>query len=264
MRHSILGFVLSSGLALAVAVGSQPTAAAAVTLTDTTVVDFDAGTPGACYVAETTNGEVLLPPTVGAEFSGATLPPGWVTHPWTGGTATVAGGKITVSGAVSYDSTPYAPGRSLEFVATFDIASTSPLQAYSLQTIGLGATDPPFDGLPLIAVATLNQTSPPSQGFLNALVWETAQGFENLHLIDGQPHTYRIDWGATSASFWVDGTLVHTLPHTIGASMQPAISSFDNFPLVVDWMRMTPYGSSCTFESAKAPPGRGAAAGCTY
>ena len=80
-------------------------------------------------------------------------------------------------------------------------------------------------------------------------MWETAQGFENLHLIDGQPHTYRIDWSATSASFWVDGTLVHTLPHTIGASMQPAISSFDNFPLVVDWMRMTPYGSSCTFES---------------
>ena len=47
-------------------------------LTDTTVGDFSAGTPGAnTYVSQAADGEVILKPTVGAEFSGSSLPSGW-------------------------------------------------------------------------------------------------------------------------------------------------------------------------------------------
>ena len=58
---------------------SFTTAALSFDFTDTTVSDFSAGTPGAdTYVSETGNGEVILKPTEGQEFSGGPgLPAGW-------------------------------------------------------------------------------------------------------------------------------------------------------------------------------------------
>ena len=57
---------------------TTPPPPGALTLSDTTAADFNAGalTPG-LYVSETANGEVILAPTAGAEFSGTTLPIGW-------------------------------------------------------------------------------------------------------------------------------------------------------------------------------------------
>ena len=97
------------------------TTAAAGTFTDSTVADFSAGTPGtATYVGQTANGEVLLAPTVGAEFAGSSLPAGWTATPWsTGGTATVANGQLTVNGARAGTVALFTRGRSVEFVATF-------------------------------------------------------------------------------------------------------------------------------------------------
>ena len=233
-------------LALGFALGIVPARAGADTTTDTTVADFDAGTPGSCYVAETDDGEVLLPPTVGDEFS---IVPLGSTFPWTGGTATVSGGEVTVSGAVTYDPTFQTPGRSLEFVATFPQDPNNLPNGYSFETIGLGASDPPFSDFPLFAVGTVHQDGGPSQGFVNALVWESGTPVVNLNPVDGQPHLYRIDWSATSVTFWVDGVLKYTQGHSTPNSMRPAISDFDGHPLKVDWMRLTPYGSSCTFAS---------------
>ena len=64
--------------------------------TDTTVGDFGGGSPDAnTYVSQTDNGELILKPTEGQEFSGGPgLPAGWSSGngaPWTGGTATVSG-----------------------------------------------------------------------------------------------------------------------------------------------------------------------------
>src|SRR5688572_4561084 len=77
------------------------TVAATGTFTDTTAADFSAGTLGtATYVGQSANGEVLLAPTVGAEFAGSSLPSGWTGTPWgAGGAATVANGRLTVNGA---------------------------------------------------------------------------------------------------------------------------------------------------------------------
>ena len=57
--------------------------------------DAAAGTlTSGAYVSETTDGEVILTPTVGAEFGGTVLPVGWSTTPWaTGGASTLALGS---------------------------------------------------------------------------------------------------------------------------------------------------------------------------
>ncbi len=92
-------------------------------LLDDTVADFAAGTPGACYVAQTADGEIILSPTVGTEFSGTTQPAGWGAAPWTGGSATFNGSAATVDGARLATDASFTPGRSLEFVATFGAAT---------------------------------------------------------------------------------------------------------------------------------------------
>ena len=99
--------------------------------TDTTVSDFSAGTPDAnTYISETGNGEVILKPTEGQEFSaGPGLPAGWSSSTWesqgggAGGSATVSGGSLHVDGAFAGTNATFGPGHSLEFVATFGAAA---------------------------------------------------------------------------------------------------------------------------------------------
>ncbi len=76
--------------------------------TDTTVSDFSAGTTGSnTYVSETGNGEVILKPTEGQEFSGGPgLPAGWTGCTWPAcsdapGPATVSGGSLHVDGGMA-------------------------------------------------------------------------------------------------------------------------------------------------------------------
>ncbi|MBN8655678.1 MAG: DUF4082 domain-containing protein, partial [Anaerolineae bacterium] len=203
-------------------------------LIDTTTSDFGSGT-NACYISETANGELMLNPTVSAEFSGAALPAGWTSTPWTGGTSTVGSGQITVDGALAYYSTStFTPGRSMEFVATFT--------ASQFQHVGLlGAAD--FGGN--WAIFSTNNTT-------NQLYARTSDGQNTL--IPGTwldtPHRYRIDWTATSASFYIDGAFY--AQHNVAlADMRPAISDYNNggTAAIVDWIRMSPYGTPCAFES---------------
>ena len=66
------------------------------------------------------DGELTLTPADGSDFNGASLPASWTSSPWAaGGSATVGGGLLTVDGAFVGTNTSYTPGRSLEFVATF-------------------------------------------------------------------------------------------------------------------------------------------------
>ncbi len=87
-------------------------------LVDTTVADFTAGT-SACYISNTANGELILPPAVGDEFNGTTLSTlrGRPKRgPWPGGTATVSGGALNVDGAHAYSDLSFGPGSSLSSV----------------------------------------------------------------------------------------------------------------------------------------------------
>ena len=76
------------------AAASPPTSSAPASFTtpsasfvDTTTADFGAGSPGAgAYLGEAGDGELLLNPEVGSEFSGSSLPGGWSPpHVWGGG-----------------------------------------------------------------------------------------------------------------------------------------------------------------------------------
>ena len=66
----------------------------------------------------------------------------------------------------------------------------------------------------------------------------------------GSPHRYRITRTASSIQFFVDGTLVATHAAVVGA-LRPIFSDFEQAApaLSVDWARMTPYSSPCTFTS---------------
>ena len=89
---------------------------------DTTVSDLLAGTPDGGTIVGIGDGAVILAPTVGAEFLGNGAPLRLVRRAvfcrWSGGTAVVNGGVLTVDGAVS-ERMRFGPGRALEFVATF-------------------------------------------------------------------------------------------------------------------------------------------------
>ena len=67
---------------------------------DTTFADFLAGSPDAStYLAQTNDGEVMLLPTVGSEFSSSSLSEDWESWTFsTGGSSTVANGVLTLDG----------------------------------------------------------------------------------------------------------------------------------------------------------------------
>ena len=217
---------------------TTPPPPGALTLSDTTAADFTAGTltPGA-YVSETADGEVILSPTAGAEFSGTTLPIGWSAETWSaGGAATVANASLTVDGARAHTDAFVGPGTSLEFIATFGTAG--------LQHVGFGIT--------------LNETPWAifSTGSGGALFARTHTGTTPTDTtLPGSwlnaPHKYRIDWNASSVTFFIDGALVATHAATITAQMRPIASDFTvgGGGVSVDWMRLAPYAASGTFTS---------------
>ena len=66
------------------------------------------------------------------------------------------------------------------------------------------------------------------------------------------PHRYRIEWNASEVVFYVDGTaggLATREPSAPRCVRSPATSTTVGPRLTVDWMRMSPYASSGTFQS---------------
>ncbi len=227
-----------------------------LTFVDTTTGDFSAGTPGAdTYVSETGNGEVTLKPTEGSEFSGSSVPAGWKSCPWsapdpencTAGTgATVSGGSLHVDGAYAKTIATYPSGRSLEFRATFNQQNN--------QHIGFGVDmnnsanwaifSLKFDGT--FNARTMNGGTPTETQLPIGLV--------------GSSHLYRIEWDTTEVRYYVDGALVATHAANFGATQMRPIAS-DLTPggpeATVDWMRMSPYPGSGTFDSRVFDAGAG-------
>ncbi len=213
---------------------------------DIVMADFAAGSPGAAtYVAETDDGEVILAPTVGAEFSGAALPPGWAGFDWGGGgAATVSGGEVLIDGARIRAANFYGPPRSVEFVATFGAAPFQGAGFAGGGDVGPGET---FNTDPW-AIFSTGSTGAALQARVNngALIDFTIPGS-----FLSAPHRYRIDWNLGGFDFYIDGALVHSELVPIGATMRVAASDFQvgGPDLAVDWMRMSPYPAAGTFES---------------
>jgi hypothetical protein len=226
------------------------------TLADTTSADFNAASPKTCaVVAHTGDGEVTLVPLLGEEFDGEGLPSGWVSYIWnTGGTASVSGGKLTVNGArANPDPTTnnYGPGRSIEFSATY--ATTT---QYQQGGFGGGNNAPPPASSEIYNTAPMTTfTTEASGANLYARAWVLA-GSNNVSPTlgtswQGSAQRYRIVWNASNVQYYINGNLAYTWNVAVTGSMRPAFSEYfaSGGALSVDWMRMSPYGSSCAFES---------------
>lgn len=214
-----------------------PLAYADSTVIDTTVADFSSGTIDASgYISQTANGEVLLLPTVGNEFS-VPLPASWSTLIWNGGgSVTVGGGTVTLDGARVGTTALYTAGSSVEFTATFSGAPW--------QHVGFG-TD--FNGAPFAIFSTKEG------GTLYARTNDGAQFF-NIPISGSwfnASHRYRIDWNPSSVVFFIDGVQVSSQTITISQQMRPLLSDYvtGDGSLTVDWLRMSPYNSPAIFPS---------------
>ncbi|HEX4440110.1 MAG TPA: IPT/TIG domain-containing protein [Thermoanaerobaculia bacterium] len=204
---------------------------------DTTVADFSAGTPGTgTAVVAIGDGDVILAPTVEAEFGGTALPSGWSSATWDGGgSAVVSGGSLVVDGADAATDASYGPGEALEFVATFGAATFQ--HAGFVDSLAFNG---PF------AIFSTGNTS-------DTLFARTSDGQQTV--VPGtwlnSPHRYRIEWNASNVLFYADGALVATHAVSFAGPLRPVVSDFasGSAALSVDWIRMTPYVSSGSFTS---------------
>jgi hypothetical protein len=64
-------------------------------------------------------------------------------------------------------------------------------------------------------------------------------------------HDFRIDWTATSVTYWIDGTQVASHAIAITANMEPLMGDYSvgGGAVTVDWMRLTPYTNSGSYLS---------------
>jgi hypothetical protein len=207
---------------------------------ETTVAQFGAGTlQDACVaVAQKGDGELILRPSFNSDFS--SLPLDWVKiEPLLGGgSVTLQNDQVVVENAYTHSLGLYSRPRSLEFKATF----TGPNQR-----IGFGIT---FDTPGWSRIGT------DASGGLFA---QTSNGLDTPGSVRidipnaiGQPHVFRIDWLESAVQYYVDD-VAFGQPHpiTIGADARPIIRDdlADGKALSVDWMRMGPYATGCTFLS---------------
>lgn len=244
----LLSFVLlysSAVTAQSIAGVQYPTAspfgkqALTICAEDQTDTDFNLGTPDAnTLVVLQGDGAVVLNPTLNEEFSGNAIPAGWTEGLFNPGATTVSGGTVTVSGTHIYSNSSFAPGTTIEFTATFNLAS--------FQNVGFSA-DQPFNNAPWI---TIGQGSSPDGN-----VYARSSNNDNISLgaLLGVPHRYKIKWNTTNFEFYVDGSATPnaTINLTAGANMYLQISDvFSNDgALSVDWLRASPYAASGSYTS---------------
>ncbi len=226
--------------------------AASASLTDTTVADFSAGSTGPdTYVSESANGEVTLKPTVGAEFSGTALPADWSSCTWPGGAtpvctpggATVSSQSLHVDGGLAGPSAAFGSGHALEFVATFG-AATLPARRV------LGQFQQHLRDL-----QHQREYHPtPSSNHLGRQCERRSPGPVHRHLaplpdrVGPGPGQVLHRRGAGHVTH--DGNFTGS---TLGGGDQMRVLASDfnggGPELTVDWLRMSPYPASGTFNS---------------
>jgi VCBS repeat-containing protein len=215
-----------------------PTPVPSPPFVDTTVANFSAGTPGAgVAISQITDGEVILAPTINEEFGGTTLPAAWFATPRdTGGAATVSGGRLILDGVLAGTNSTYGAGRSLEFVATYGGGVN--------QQAGFGVdfNSPPWAMFSVASDGTFNARTHNGSGSTDTLL--------SASLL-GSPHRYRIEWGTSSVVYYVDGTAVASHALALGTAMRPLASdpSVGGGSVSIDWIRMSPFAASGSFDS---------------
>lgn len=213
------------------------------TLQDGSADDFAAGaTDDGAYVARTAGGEVVLAPTVAAEFSGTALPPGWTVTPWLeGGGGTFDDGMLVLDGArVGCDRLLLSP-RSIELAAVF--------AARPDQHAGFGIN---FVDVPWVMFSTK---------------WGRRL-YGRSHLLNvedkrltgdwfGSRHVFRIDWNILDVVFSVDAVPQARFMVPVPGHMRALAANqrLGGAPLRLEWMRVSPYARAGRFTSRVFAPG---------
>jgi hypothetical protein len=152
-----------------------------------------------------------------------------------------------VNGSVAHTSAFFGPQRTLEF--------TGALEPVNDQGAGFGGT---LSDFPAAAFTTGNAGQP-----IRLYAWSGAStGTETLTPLPGvrlhDVHRFRIEWGASSVAFFVDGAQVATHAVTIAGSMRPVASDFRPFGagVRVHWLRQGAYATSGNLVSRTLDSGR--------
>lgn len=215
-------------------------------VSDGSAADFSAGTTDAgAYVPRTVAGEVILTPSVAAEFTGDSLPDGWTVDPWVpGGTGTLGGGMLTLDGAkVGCDPMLQSP-RSLEMSAVF--------AARPDQHAGFGIN---FVDVPWVMFST--KWGRRLYGRTHLLTVEDKKLSADWF---GAPHRFRIDWNVLDIVFSVDGARQAQLMIPVPGYMRALAANqrLGTEPLRIEWMRLSPYPPAGRFRSRIFDGGAGA------
>jgi hypothetical protein len=217
---------------------TTPAAPPPICFADDTLADFAAGSPDSgIEVLQIGDGELGLAAAVSSGFEGAALPPGWSATPWeAGGSAGVAAGQLLVDGARVGTDALFGPGRSLEFTAAF--------QAVPFQHLGFGIT---FDEAIWAIFSTGSAGTTLQARTAGGGAIDTALGAGLL----GSTHRFRIEWGAASVDYYVDGAPVASHPLVVAQDLRPLASDLaaGGPGLSADWLRMSPFATPGGFES---------------
>ncbi len=211
---------------------------------DVTTADFTAGSTGSStYITTNPDGEVILNPAAGSEFSSTTIPAGWGEAIWdaqAGALTTYGSGQVTVDGTHLYSTTTFGPGTSIEYVATYTNGN--------FQNVGFTADDQFNNPWVVIGRGAAGDND------VYARTWDNQVASLGSTLLNA-PHRYRIQWnsGTNDFQFYVDGVLISTpaITATVSTTMNVQISDYPagGYGLTVDWIHVSPYSTPGTFES---------------
>ncbi|HOX26089.1 MAG TPA: Ig-like domain-containing protein [Candidatus Krumholzibacteria bacterium] len=235
----------------------EPPAAGVLRLTST--ADFAAGTFDGAGVSEVdstaTGGQLRLAARFSDLFLAPTLDPQWhVTRPSAGFAPLIAGGILDVQ---ERDDDTYLTS-ALETWATWDAGVVCEVRAMVLPGsafVNLGFTSSTSETGQWAFFSTRgtgNQQVPVIKASVRAEAGGTVDVPTSATF--GEWHVFRIEWMPSRLSFFVDGALADertgvelTLPQRVALYKSDASAS----PLLVDWVRVTPYaGSPGRHESA--------------
>ena len=223
-------------VATATAASYVPTVAP---ISQTSAADFTTGTLTGAYVSQTGDGEVMQAPSTGVEFVGTALPSGWTSASLASGSSTTVGnGTATLSG------TRLSSTATTTSVKSIEIAAASLTRTMRLGFGNTGGTVYAGFGVD-------------TSGRLVALA-NDGRFFNTTTVVTGVnpllPHRYRVDWiSATQVRFSVDGVATAGLATnfwpsgSLNAVLQD--TAVDTTPLVVDWLRVSPFDASDSYVS---------------
>ena len=190
------------------------------------------------HVSQVSDGELVLTPSLTSEFDGALCRRIGSPPMESGGTTVVGGGAMTVDGSRSGpDAVIRQDSRSNSWRRFRPICSNTP-----------GSPSPWSWMWSIFSVRANDHGDAKLYARLSDGIVEKKTELDGYL---GTPHRYRIDWGVSSATYYIDGVQVASHSMTIADSMRPLFSDFNvgHGSLTVDWMRLAPYALSGTFTS---------------